>query len=144
MFEKEPMNNVLFDTNLLLYSIDEDSKYFNSVQELLSDESLKLFATSKNISEFLSVITRIPNSTISVKEALNITEEFRSTFTILYPTQKSYLIFVELLKKYSPRGLKIHDYEIISIALSNKIKSIATINQKDFSGIEEIELFSMQ
>ncbi|OIP57074.1 MAG: hypothetical protein AUK34_10245 [Ignavibacteria bacterium CG2_30_36_16] len=138
------MNNVLFDTNLLLYSIDEDSKYFNSVQELLSDESLKLFATSKNISEFLSVITRIPNSTISVKEALNITEEFRSTFTILYPTQKSYLIFVELLKKYSPRGLKIHDYEIISIALSNKIKSIATINQKDFSGIEEIELFSMQ
>ena len=138
------MNNVLFDTNLLLYSIDEDSKYFNSVQELLSDESLKLFATSKNISEFLSVITRIPNSTISVKEALNITEEFRSTFTILYPTQKSYLIFVELLKKYSPRGLKIHDYEIISIALSNKIKSIATINQKDFSGIEEIELVSMQ
>ena len=138
------MNNVLFDTNLLLYSIDEDSKYFNSVQELLSDESLKLFTTSKNISEFLSVITRIPNSTISVKEALNITEEFRSTFTILYPTQKSYLIFVELLKKYSPRGLKIHDYEIISIALSNKIKSIATINQKDFSGIEEIELFSMQ
>ena len=144
MFEKEPMNNVLFDTNLLLYSIDEDSKYFNSVQELLSDESLKLFTTSKNISEFLSVVTRIPNSTISVKEALNITEEFRSTFTILYPTQKSYLIFVELLKKYSPRGLKIHDYEIISIALSNKIKSIATINQKDFSGIEEIELFSMQ
>jgi len=138
------MNNVLFDTNLLLYSIDEDSKYFNSVQELLSDESLKLFTTSKNISEFLSVVTRIPNSTISVKEALNITEEFRSTFTILYPTEKSYLIFVELLKKYSPRGLKIHDYEIISIALSNKIKSIATINQKDFSGIEEIELVSMQ
>lgn len=138
------MNNVLFDTNLLLYSIDEDSKYFNSVQELLNDVSLKLYTTSKNISEFLSVVTRIPNSTISVKEALNITEEFRSTFTILYPTEKSYLIFIELLKKYSPRGLKIHDYEIISIALSNKIKSIATINQKDFSGIEEIELVPMQ
>lgn len=138
------MNNVLFDTNLLIYSIDEDSKYFNSVQELLSNESLKLYTTSKNISEFLSVITRIPNSTISVNEALNIIEEFRSTFTILYPTEKSYLIFVELLKKYSPRGLKIHDYEIISIALTNNIKSIATKNQKDFSGIEEIELVSIQ
>lgn len=89
------------------------------------------------------MVTRIPNSTLSVKEAINITEEFRSTFTILYPTEKSYLIFIELLKKYSPRGLKIHDYEIISIALSNKIKSIATLNQKDFSGIEEIELVSM-
>ncbi len=144
MLEKEHMNNVLFDTNLLIYSIDEDSKYFNSVQELLSNESLKLYTTSKNISEFLSVITRIPNSTISVNEALNIIEEFRSTFTILYPTEKSYLIFVELLKKYSPRGLKIHDYEIISIALTNNIKSIATKNQKDFSGIEEIELVSIQ
>ena len=54
MLEKEHMNNLLFDTNLLIYSIDEDSKYFNSVQELLSNESLKLYTTSKNISEFLS------------------------------------------------------------------------------------------
>lgn len=138
------MNNVLFDTNLLLYAIDEDSKYFNTVQELLNDNSLKLYTTSKNISEFLSVVTRIPKTSISVEEALLIIEEFQSTFTILYPTEKSNLIFKDLLKKYSPHGLKIHDYEIVSIALSNKIKNIATFNQKDFSGIEEIELVSIQ
>lgn len=143
MFGKEHMNNVLFDTNLLLYAIDEDSKYFNSVQELLNDNSLNLYTTSKNISEFLSVITRIPNTSISIEEALLIIEEFQSTFKFLYPTEKSYLIFIDLLKKYSPSGLKIHDYEIISIALSNKIKYIATFNKKDFSGIEEIELVSM-
>ncbi len=137
------MNNVLFDTNLLLYAIDEDSKYFNSVQELLNDNSLNLYTTSKNISEFLSVITRIPNSSISIKEALSIVEEFQSTFKILYPTEKSFAIFINLLNKYTPSGLKIHDYEIISIALSNKIKNIATVNQKDFSGIEEIKLVSM-
>ena len=138
------MNNVLFDTNLLLYAIDEDSKYFNTVQELLNDNSLKLYTNSKNISEFLSVVTRIPKTSISVEEALLIIEEFQSTFTILYPTEKSNLIFKDLLKKYSPHGLKIHDYEIVSIALSNKIKNIATFNQKDFSGIEEIELVSIQ
>ncbi len=138
------MNNILIDTNLLIYAIDEDSKYFNSVQELLNDKSLKFYITSKNISKFLSVITRIPNSNLSMKEALIIIEEFRSIFTILYPTEKSNLIFMELLEKYSPRGLKIHDFEIVSIALSNKIKSIATLNQKDFSGIEEIELVSVQ
>lgn len=143
MFGKEHMNNVLFDTNLLLYAIDEDSKYFNSVQELLNDNSLNLYTTSKNISEFLSVITRIPNSSISIKEALSIVEEFQSTFKILYPTEKSFAIFINLLNKYTPSGLKIHDYEIISIALSNKIKNIATVNQKDFSGIEEIKLVSM-
>ncbi|HMN47757.1 MAG TPA: type II toxin-antitoxin system VapC family toxin [Ignavibacteriaceae bacterium] len=137
------MNNVLFDTNLLLYAIDEDSKYFNSVQELLNDNSLNLYTTSKNISEFLSVITRIPNSSISIKEALSIVEEFQSTFKILYPTEKSFAIFINLLNKYTSSGLKIHDYEIISIALSNKIKNIATVDQKDFSGIEEIKLVSM-
>ncbi len=137
------MNNVLFDTNLLLYAIDEDSKYFNSVQALINDNALNLYTTSKNISEFLSVITRIPNTSISVKEALVIVEEFQSTFKILYPTEKSYSIFIDLLKKYSPSGIKIHDYEIISIALSNKIKNIATYNQKDFSRIEEIELVLM-
>ena len=138
------MNEVLFDTNLLLYAIDEDSKYFKPVQELINDDSLKLYTTSKNISEFLSVITRIPNSEIAVHEAVNLVEDFVSIFTILYPTEKSHLIFIDLLKKYSPRGLKIHDYEIISIALSNKIKRIATINKKDFSGIEEIQLVSVQ
>jgi predicted nucleic acid-binding protein len=144
MSGKEHMNNMLFDTNLLLYAIDEDSKYFNSVQELLNDNSSKLYTTSKNISEFLSVVTRIPNTSISLKEALIIIEEFKSTFTILYPTENSFLIFIDLLKKYSPRGLKIHDYEIISIALSHKIKNIATFNRKDFSAIEEIELVSIQ
>lgn len=61
----------------------------------------------------------------------------------MYPAEKSNSIFLELLKKYTPHGLKIHDYEIISIALSHKIKSIATVNKKDFEGIEEIKLVSI-
>ncbi|MBI1939499.1 MAG: PIN domain-containing protein [Ignavibacteriales bacterium] len=135
------MNSVLLDTNILLYSIDEESKYFKSVQELLTDNSINFFTTSKNISEFISVVTRLPNSSISTREALRIIEDFKNNFTILYPTEASSIIFYELLNKYSPHGLKIHDYEIISIALSNKIKSIATFNKKDFADIEEIELF---
>ncbi len=138
------MTNILFDTNLLIYAIDEDSKYFNSVQKLLDDDSLNLFTTSKNLSEFLSVVTRYPDKSISIKEALLIIEDFISIFTVLYSTRESYLIFIDLLKKYSPHGLKIHDYEIISIALSHKIKNIATANQKDFSGITEIKLFSIK
>jgi len=63
------MSNVLLDTNILLYAIDEESKYFKSVQNFLNDDSMKFFITSKNISEFLSVITRIPNSGISINEA---------------------------------------------------------------------------
>ncbi len=133
------MNNILLDTNLLIYAIDEDSKYYNSVQNILFDESNNLFTTSKNISEFLSVVTRYPDKSISIKDALVVINEFKSIFTILYPSEQSNLIFF-LLKKYSPHGLKIHNFEIISIALSHNIENIATVNRKDFSGIKEINL----
>ncbi len=134
------MNNILLDTNLLIYAIDEDSKYYNSVQNILFGESNNLFTTSKNISEFLSVVTRYPDKSISIKDALVVINEFKSIFTILYPSEQSNLIFLDLLKKYSPHGLKIHDFEIISIALSHNIENIATVNRKDFSGIKEINL----
>ena len=138
------MNNVLLDTNILLYAIDEESKYFKSVQRLLDTDTINFFTTSKNLSEFLSVITRIPNSSISIEKALYILNDFQNSFRILYPSEESNVIFIDLLKKYKPHGLKIHDYEIISIALSNKIKNIATINKKDFDHIEEIKLVPIQ
>ena len=137
------MNNILLDTNLLIYAIDEDSKYYDSVHKLFNNESNNLFTTSKNISEFLSVITRYPEKSISIEDALIVIEEFKSIFTVLYPTENSNLIFIDLLKKYSPLGLKIHDYEIISIALSYEINRIATVNIKDFTGIKEIELVTV-
>ena len=134
------MNNILLDTNFLIYSIDEDSKYFHSTHKLLQNENTNFFITSKNISEFLSVITRYPNKSLSVEKALQIVEEFLNAFTLLYASENSFNHFLNLLKKYSPIGLKIHDYEIVSIALSHSIDKIATFNQKDFSEIEEIEL----
>lgn len=137
------MTNVLVDTNILLYAIDEDSKYFSDVEKILNDSTINLFTTSKNISEFLSVITRIPKNAFPINEALQIIEEFNSVFTVLYPTEKSNIIFLELLKKYSPIGLKIHDFEIVSIGLENKISQIVTLNKKDFEEIEEISLVEL-
>ncbi|MDP2303240.1 MAG: hypothetical protein Q8N03_12545 [Ignavibacteria bacterium] len=90
--------------------------------------------------EFLSVVTRNPKSSISIKEALTVVRDFKKIFTILYPTEKSHSIFIDLLKKYSPNGLRIHDFEIISISLSNNIKNIATVNKKDFIEVSEINL----
>ncbi|KAF0162123.1 MAG: hypothetical protein FD188_372 [Ignavibacteria bacterium] len=82
------MNNVLLDTNILLYAIDEESKYYKSVHRLLNTDTINFFTTSKNISEFLSVITRIPNSSISVEKALFILNDFQNSLRILYPTEE--------------------------------------------------------
>jgi predicted nucleic acid-binding protein len=125
------VSKLLLDTNVLIYSIDEGSKYFGQVQKLFS-EPFELCTTSKNLSEFLAVITRIPKHPLPINDALLIVEDFINVLTIYYPTQESFLTFQNLIHKYKPIGLQIHDFEIVSIGLTNKITTIVTFNEKDF------------
>ena len=141
IFAQKLMNKVLLDTNILIYSVDEDSQYFHKAQKIILNSNLELFTTSKNLSKLLAVITRIPNSSLSIDEALMIIQDFMDFLTILYPSQRSFTIFQELLFKYKLIGLKIHDFEIISIALSNEINTIITLNTKDFNEVTEINRY---
>ena len=134
------MSSVLLDTNVLIYALDEDSQYYAKAQQLLFDSNLVLLTTSKNLSEFLAVVTRYPKPPLEIEAALNAIEEYSSFLTVLYPSQTSYAIFKNLLTKYEPTGLQIHDVEIASIALANSVNMIATFNRRDFENIEEIEL----
>ena len=53
------MNNlVLVDTNILIYAIDAASQFYERALKFLSNDTLRFFTTSKNISEFLVVLTR--------------------------------------------------------------------------------------
>src|SRR5438552_3121525 len=135
-----PTEKILVDTNLLIYSIDEDSKFYKKSTDLIYKSDFQLYTSSKNISEFLSVTTASKPYSLSIKDACNLAEGFFDYFEILYPSNQSFAIFRKLILIYSPRGLKIHDYEIVSIALANDIKKIATVNEKDFSDIQEIQL----
>jgi len=63
-----------------------------------------------------------------------------ANITVLYPDKQSSTFFYDLLKKYKPSGLRIHDFEIISIALANSIVYIATQNRLDFKNIKEIRI----
>ncbi|MHB9012883.1 MAG: type II toxin-antitoxin system VapC family toxin [Ignavibacteriaceae bacterium] len=136
------MSRILLDTNLLIYSIDKDSKYFEKANSFFSDPKHELFTTSKNLSEFLAVMTRLPKAPISLEDALMVIEDFKGSLTVLYPTEKSYSIFLNLLQKYRPAGLQIHDFEIISIGLANSINKVATFNKKDFEKVRELEIYS--
>jgi predicted nucleic acid-binding protein len=135
------MSKLLLDTNVLIYSIDEDSKYFKKAHNIFS-EQFELFTTSKNLSEFLAVVTRIPQSPLSLNNALLIVEDFVNIMTILYPNEESFSIFQNLLRRYKPIGLKVHDYEIISIGMANQVNTLATFNEKDFKEVKEISLYT--
>lgn len=135
------MNKLLLDTNVLIYSIDEGSKYFIKSQNIFS-EQFELFTTSKNLSEFLSVVTRLPKNPLTLDDALVIVKDFSNLMTILYPDNESFIIFQRLLRKYKPIGLKIHDFEILSISLANQVTTVVTFNEKDFKEVQEIKLYS--
>ena len=133
-------NQLLIDTNILIYSLDVDSKFHHKSIKLLLNPDNELYTTTKNISEFLVVLTRAESIKITILEALDILSELLTNITILYPTEQTRNIFYKLLKKYTPTGLRIHDFEIVSIALANGIKNIATQNISDFKNIEEIKI----
>ncbi len=134
------MNNVLIDTNVLVYSTDEDSRFHEEAQNILFESDFELITTIKNISEFLAVVTKGKAPALSVNDALSIVTEFQNQMIILYPDADSFAQFQQLLRKYKPRGLKVHDFEIAAIALANGIDKISTFNKKDFTNIEEIIL----
>ena len=133
---------VLVDTNILIYAIDADSSFNDGARKIILNPEYDLFTTSKNISEFLVVLTR-SDLQLATEKALSVLSEVIPNFTILYPSDTSFTIFEKLLKKYKPIGLRIHDMEILSIGLAAGIKTIATHNISDFKSIDEIELISL-
>jgi len=137
------MNRILVDTNVLIYSIDQESKYFDRSSDFLNSKC-EIFISSKSLSEFFAVVTRAPISSLSISDALKMIQWFSKNYTILFPDMASLNILFDLTDKYKPKGLIIHDFEIVSIGLANKIKRFATFNSKDFSLIREVEILDLK
>ena len=133
-------NALLVDTNVLVYAIDEDSRFHESATRILSDPTKDLFTTSKNISEFLVVLTRDPMCDLNTSDCLDLLDGLVGDFQILFPNHGSLGIFRRLVEKYEPRGLRIHDIEIASIAIAHGISVVATANVSDFGRISELDI----
>ncbi len=136
-------SSILVDTNILIYAIDEDSKFHNRALNFLSEPSRHYFVTSKNISEFLVALTRNIENNLSTRQYLTILNGLLVDIDILYPNSKSVKVFCDLINKYNPRGLWIHDIEIASIGIANGVSKIATRNVDDFCRIDEIEVIEI-
>lgn len=130
------MSKLLIDTNIFIYALDKDSIHHQKSVEYLTSKD-KLFTTSKNISEYFAVTSKIG---IETAITIGFYGEIKQNLVVLYPNDKSLLIFEKLYKKYAPKGNRVFDLEIVSIMLANKIHKIATLNQKDFITIDEVQL----
>jgi len=134
------MNKILIDTNMLVYGIDEDSTFFRRSRKLLDQENDQLVTTSKNWVESLAVTTKSSGYNLSNDTALAIIKEIIQGIEIVYPTQESLAIILDLMNRYHPKGLKVHDFEIISVGLAHGVHKVATFNTRDFKSVKEISL----
>ncbi len=134
------MNNILIDTNLMIYAFDETSNYYEQSVGLLQNDDFELFVTTKNISEFFAVCSKLK---IDFSKTFGFYEDLKNNVTVLKPTDQSLSHFEILLQKYHPKGNLVYDIEIVSIMLANNLKTIATANIGDFENIEEIVLFEI-
>lgn len=137
------MSKVLVDTNILVYSVDQDSIFFEQFRALLESPDFELTTTSKNIVELLVVLTKSTGYDLDNQLALEVLDGIKRNIRVIYPDQKSLDILSNLIKLYSPKGLRIHDMEIIAISLAHNINLVATFNIKDFRQVNEIELLNL-
>lgn len=132
--------NLLIDTNILINAFNKDSTFLNAATSILLNPSFIFFITSKNISEFFAVTSKLK---ISFETSFKFYNDLKNNATILFPSENSLLIFETLIQQYEPKGNQVFDIEIVSIMLANEIKLIATFNRKDFIDISEIEMLNI-
>lgn len=92
-------NGLVIDTNILVYAIDEDSEFYSKSQALLYDSDYALFTTSKNLSEFLAVVTKGQVASLSIEEALAVLEDYDDNFTIPLPKRNIFFHFQRITSK---------------------------------------------
>ncbi len=135
------MNNLLLDTNIFIYAFDKSSEFHQKSVALFEDVDNNLFVTTKNISEFFCVCSKL---NFDLNNTLGFYADIKENFTILKPNDNSLNIFETLIRKYKPRGNRVYDIEIISIMLANDLKKVATANIGDFKNIDEIEVIEIK
>ncbi|MCC5933662.1 MAG: type II toxin-antitoxin system VapC family toxin [Candidatus Cyclonatronum sp.] len=134
------MIKVLIDTNVLIYAIDQKSVFFQDARDILEAGKYELYTTSKNLTEFMVVATKNSGYGLNTDIASDILEDITHNLEVLYPNKTSSTILSELIRKYSPKGAIIHDFEIVAIGIAHGVMNIATFNTKDFTGINEVSL----
>lgn len=105
----------------------------------MQDENNHLLTTTKNISEYFAVCTKLAIDSVKMFGFYN---DIQENLTFLYPNQASVQHFESLLRKYQPKGNWVFDVEIVSVMLAYDIKKIVTFNIDDFKHISEVEIYS--
>ena len=139
---------ILFDTNVLVYNQDQDSKFYAQAA-MYHDKALSgkitAMVSSQNLLELVAVITnqeRITRPLTQKQVSLEVEKYLSSSsFTVIYPNDQTMTFFTKLLKRYRLKiSRQTFDLFLVATMLSNNIRKILTANIQDFRSFKEIEI----
>jgi len=139
------MAKILIDTNILLYAIDSQSKFyqssFNLFQKIEGGE-FDACISERSLYEMAAVLTSPAFSSKvnmdQIKEYLQyLTSEL---FTILYTNPQITATTWRLFLNLPSRKNRIYDLVLASTAIENEVEIIYTKNVKDFEDVKEIKI----
>ena len=138
---------ILFDTNILVYAHNLDSLYHLKAISLVkaaAEGVLEGVLAQQNLLEFYAIITdhKRVNKPLSSKEASSLIKDYlNSPFKIIFPNQETLKLALSLDK--DSKGGEIFDTFLVTTMLSNNVKSIVTVNTKDFKTFPDIKIIGL-
>ncbi len=138
---------ILFDTNILVYAHNLDSPYHLKAVSLVQaavEGRLEVVLAQQNLLEFYAIITdpRRVREPLSPNEASSlVTDYLNSPFKIIFPDQETLNLTFSLNK--DSKGGEIFDTFLVATCVSNNVKSIITVNTKDFKPFPDIKTIGL-
>ena len=125
----------LIDTNILVYSVNQQSPHYSKARKLLEDglkQGVSFVVAHQNLIEFVAVLTR--GYSVKLKDALLDAESFAARFEVIAPLPATFARYARLAQK-AKQTLYPFDLYLAATMLDNDVERIITANSKDFQGI---------
>lgn len=135
---------ILTDTNVLVYSIDTDSAFFENSRrfiEAIRSGYLESAVLMQNLLEFYAVVTnpRRVEHPLSPEIALTQINIFTTFLTVLDSGKNVIDLFQKNVIEYKVKGAEIFDTFLVAQMQFHDIRLLCTYNVKHFSKYEFIK-----
>jgi predicted nucleic acid-binding protein len=137
----------LVDTNVLVYSVFQDSEHHSASRSLLDEAQagqLELCVTSQVLAEFYAIVTdsrRVSNPREPSEAITSITDILSMTGMVLLPMPTETVSrWVDLVRRSPCKRGAIFDYQLVASLLANGITQVYTFDRSDFERFPEIQV----
>ncbi|OGC51752.1 hypothetical protein A2982_00515 [candidate division WWE3 bacterium RIFCSPLOWO2_01_FULL_39_13] len=128
----------LLDSNILIYSLNEDSELHDrSIEYLRKHDS---YITLQNVSETYRSITseKLFSNPFSPRNAIKAIDQIIKILPVLYPSEETYQILKKLIAKYKIKSYAVFDALIVAMMIEYNVDQIATNNDSHFRKYKEV------